>query len=247
MRIALLADPHANLEALTACLEHARGEGVEGEAYLGDLVGYGADPGPVVDQVMASVHRGAVAVLGNHDQAVVGRRTGTMAADATGVIEWTRAHLGEAQRAYLDTLPLVVERPGQLFVHANAWAPGEWEYINGSHDAGRSMRAASARLTFCGHVHQPGLYHLGRDGRAGRFQPVPGTAIRLGGQRQWLAIPGSVGQPRDGNPAACYATFDDQTATITFFRVPYDCETTARKIRQAGLPEVFARRLELGG
>ena len=246
MPTALLADIHANHEALSACLEHARRQGVDSYAFLGDLVGYGADPGPVVDLVIASVQRGAVAVLGNHDQAVTQGPSRTMNADARKVIAWTRAHLTPAQLAFLGSLPLTEEREGRLHVHANAWDPGAWEYITSAFDAERSLRATQCRQTFCGHVHQPILFHRAADGRVYEFEPVPGTAIRLGGRRRWLAIPGSVGQPRDGNPAACYAVFDPATATLTYFRVPYDAEGAARKVRDAGLPQRLGTRLEAG-
>jgi diadenosine tetraphosphatase ApaH/serine/threonine PP2A family protein phosphatase len=246
MLTALLADIHANHDALTACLGHARTQGADSHAFLGDLVGYGADPGPVMDLVIASVQRGAVAVLGNHDQAVAQGPSRSMNADARRVIEWTRAHLTSAQLAFLECLPLTVEREGRLYVHANAWDPGRWEYITTAFDAGRSLRATQCQQTFCGHVHQPALYHLIGEARVAHFQPVPGTAIPLGGRRRWLAIPGSVGQPRDGIPAACYAVFDTATAQLTFFRVPYDAESAARKVRKAGLPEALGTRLESG-
>jgi diadenosine tetraphosphatase ApaH/serine/threonine PP2A family protein phosphatase len=246
MLTALLADIHANHEALSACLEDARFQGVDSHVFLGDLVGYGADPGAVLDLVIASVQAGAVAVLGNHDQAVAQGPRGAMTPDARLVVEWTRAHLTSSQLTFLGDLPLTIERQGHLYVHANAWEPGRWEYITNTYDAGRSLRATQCRQTFCGHVHQPGLYHLAADGRVAHFQPVPGTAIRLGGRRRWLVIPGSVGQPRDGNPAACYAVFDTTSAMLTFFRVPYDAERAARKVRQAGLPEALGTRLESG-
>jgi diadenosine tetraphosphatase ApaH/serine/threonine PP2A family protein phosphatase len=124
-------------------------------------------------------------------------------------------------------------------VHANAWAPEQWEYINSTFDAGRSLRATPRRLTFCGHVHTPSLDHAGADGRTSSFDPVPGMGIPLGSTRRWLAIPGSVGQPRDANPAACYAIFDDASGVMTFHRVPYDAEVPLRKIRDAGLPLSF--------
>jgi diadenosine tetraphosphatase ApaH/serine/threonine PP2A family protein phosphatase len=246
MPTALLADIHANHEALSACLEHARRQGVDSYAFLGDLVGYGADPGPVVDLVITSVERGAVAVLGNHDQAVTQGPSRTMNADARKVITWTRDHLTPAHLAFLGRLPLTEVRESRLYVHANAWDPASWEYITSAFDAERSLRATPCQQTFCGHVHQPMLFHRTADGRVYEFEPVPGTAIRLGALRRWLAIPGSVGQPRDGNPAACYAVYDAGTATLTYFRVPYDAEGAARKVRDAGLPLRLGTRLEAG-
>jgi diadenosine tetraphosphatase ApaH/serine/threonine PP2A family protein phosphatase len=246
MRIALLSDLHANLEALVACLDHARGHGADQRVFLGDLVGYGADPGPVMDIVAEGIHRGDVAILGNHDAAVSRAISYRMSIDAQLVVEWTRAHLSEGQLGLLGSLPLFCEQGGRLYVHANAWAPEKWEYVLTEFDAGRSMRASPWGLTFCGHVHTPALYHMGGDGRVGAFEPVPGVAIPLRPQRRWLAIPGSAGQPRDGNPAACYAIFDDATRQLTAFRVPYDHEAAARKIAAAGLPQGFDTRLVTG-
>jgi diadenosine tetraphosphatase ApaH/serine/threonine PP2A family protein phosphatase len=247
MLTALLTDIHANLEALSACLDHARRMRVERYAFLGDLVGYGADPGPVVDVVRASVDRGAIAVLGNHDQAVVKNMRVAMNVDAQRVVEWTRAQLNAVQLAFLGALPLVAEENSHLYVHANAWDPGRWEYIHSRFDAGRSLRATRCQITFCGHVHEPMLYHLTQTGHVADFRPAPGMGIPLARRRRWLALPGSVGQPRDGIPAACYAVFESQTAVLTFFRVPYDTESAARKIRRAGLPEGLGVRLEAGG
>ena len=246
MRIALLADIHANREALEACLTHAQRGGVTSYAFLGDLVGYGADPHWVIDTVMSMASAGAVVVIGNHDSAVLHGPRKTMNEDAQKVIAWTRAQLVAAQMQFLAELPLQAEQDDRLYVHANAWAPERWEYINSAFDARSSMAATRCRYTFCGHVHEPGLYHMGTDWRAAAFKPVAGTAIPLGPRRRWLAIPGSVGQPRDGIPAACYALFDTTAGTLIYHRVPYDFESAAGKIRAAGLPERFVILLEKG-
>ncbi|HTP94593.1 MAG TPA: metallophosphoesterase family protein [Burkholderiales bacterium] len=246
MRIALLADVHANREALSACLAHAARCGAEHYVFLGDLVGYGADPEWVIDAIMERVRQGAVVVLGNHDQAAAHEPASGMRADIRRVLAWTRAQLGPARLEFLRDLPLTAEEGGRLYAHANAYAPDRWGYVLGTVDAARSLRATRCAYTFCGHVHTPTLFHMGADARASRFEPVPGTAIPLGKLRRWLIIPGSVGQPRDGIPAACYALFDDAAATLTFFRVPYDIESAAGKIRAAGLPPSLATRLETG-
>ena len=98
-----------------------------------------------------------------------------------------------------------------LFVHANAYAPAEWDYIQGRLEAVRSLHATPCHYTFCGHMHEPKLFHLSGTGKAGDFTPTPGVPIPVPPHRQWLVIPGSAGQPRDGNPAACYAIFDRET------------------------------------
>jgi len=110
----------------------------------------------------------------------------------------------------------------------------------------RSLQATTARFTFCGHVPDPKLFHLSGTGKAGDFVPTPGMPIPLSEQRRWLVIPGSTGQPRDGNPAACYATFETQGSTLTYHRVPYDVESASAKIRAAGLPQRLAWRLQHG-
>jgi hypothetical protein len=138
--------------------------------------GYGADPGWVIDTVRSCVGRGAIAVQGNHDAAVVHGPRKTMNAEAQQVIAWTRAQLDESQLAFLAGLPLQVEDDGRLFVHANAWAPQRWEYILTAFDARSSMAATRCRYTFCGHIHEPTLYHMGADWRASAFTPVAGVA-----------------------------------------------------------------------
>lgn len=246
MKTALLTDLHANREAVEAVLEHARGQGVHSYAFLGDLVGYGADPEWVLDIVRDKVDDGAIVVMGNHDQAVaMGSRPG-MNPDAQYVIDWTRSQLRADQLEFLSALPMAAEHGETLYVHANAFAPAAWDYVHDRDTAMRSINATHHRITFCGHVHEPRLYHQSAVGKAGEFVPSPGVPIPLLTQRRWLGIPGSAGQPRDGNPAACYAVHDDQASTLTFWRVPYDHDGAAAKIRAASLPQRLASRLAEG-
>ncbi|HSW02969.1 metallophosphoesterase family protein [Aquabacterium sp.] len=246
MKTAVITDLHANREAVESVLEHARAQGPHSWMLLGDFVGYGADPGWVVDTVREMVRNGAFAVQGNHDLAVVLGASPQMRPEPRFVIDWTRAQLTPAQIDFLASLPLTVQRGDQLFVHANAWAPAGWEYITGRMEAVRSLHATRSRYTFCGHMHEPRLFHLSGAGKAGDFVPTPGVPIPVPPHRQWLIIPGSAGQPRDGNPAACYAMFDDEAATITYHRVPYDHQAAGAKILAANLPQRLALRLEDG-
>jgi len=246
MLIAILTDIHANREAMTACLAHAKERHAQRYAFLGDLVGYGADPAWVVDTVMDYVEQGAFAVQGNHDAAVTQAPSRHMNPQARAVVEWTRAQLDERQLRFLDTLPLTQEYNNLLFVHATAAEPKSWEYINGTLEAVKSMHATRCRITFCGHVHEPALYNLSPTGKVSSFVPTGDSSIPLGTQRRWLVLPGSTGQPRDGNPAACYALFDDTTYELIYFRVPYDYETAAAKIHAAGLPQSIGHRLAHG-
>jgi predicted phosphodiesterase len=170
MWIGLLSDIHANREALETTLDHAQRAGISRLVFLGDYVGYGADPGYVVDTVMREVEAGAVALLGNHD-AAIGSGPGGMNSIAAEAIEWTRPRLNSAQREFLARLPLTFEDDSRLFVHASAHAPAHWEYVTDVPAASRSFMATQAHATFCGHVHVPELFHLSSTGKIAGFQP----------------------------------------------------------------------------
>jgi diadenosine tetraphosphatase ApaH/serine/threonine PP2A family protein phosphatase len=245
MLTALFADIHGNLAALEACLRHARARGAQRYAFLGDLVGYGPDPAAVVD-LIAGIE-GAVIVKGNHDEAVgvepKRRDLGDVAYDA---IVWTRSVLSTEQRRFLSELPLIVRQDDVCFVHASAHRPETWEYVIDVAAAQRSMEAAATCYVFCGHVHDPMLYFKTPAGKTAAFRPTSGSPVPVARRHRWLSIVGSVGQPRDGNPAAAYALFDDATPSTTLFRIPYDHLATAQRIRELGLPisELLAERIE---
>jgi diadenosine tetraphosphatase ApaH/serine/threonine PP2A family protein phosphatase len=243
--IALFTDIHANREAFEACLAHVGRYRVDRFVFLGDSVGYGADPGFVVDTVRGFVERGAIALLGNHDSAATGTRE-RMNDEAALAIEWTRAQLDDSQRGFLAGLPLAAAEDDRLYVHASAAEPAHWDYVIDAAAAARSLHATRAALTFCGHTHVPALFHLSATGRVAGFDPPADVAMPLTPQRRWTAVIGAVGQPRDRNPAACYALFDDSARTLSYLRVPYDIESAARKIRDAGLPLFLSARLAWG-
>jgi diadenosine tetraphosphatase ApaH/serine/threonine PP2A family protein phosphatase len=149
------------------------------------------------------------------------------------------------ERAFLGQLPYTVERADALFVHASAAEPAKWAYIVGQKAAEHCLAATEASKVFVGHLHHPSLYFSVRN-RVLAFMPQPGVPVSMTQGRRWLAIAGSVGQPRDGNPAAAYLTFDAASSQAIFFRVPYDWMGAAAKIRAAGLPEDLATRLGHG-
>jgi diadenosine tetraphosphatase ApaH/serine/threonine PP2A family protein phosphatase len=245
MRIALMTDMHGNREAFAACLDHAGQNAIDRYVLLGDFVGYGADPGWVIDTAMSYVERGAVAILGNHDAAVLADSANMNEVAAEAII-WTRTQLDDGQRNFIAGLPLLIEERDRLYVHASAHEPDQWHYVIDIYAAAESLVASDARTTFCGHTHVPALFHMTPDGDFASFAPVEREEIPLAPEHQWLAVIGSVGQPRDHNPAACYAVLDDTHDTLTYVRVPYDIRTAARKIRAAGLPGVLAARLTEG-
>ncbi|MDE2400517.1 MAG: metallophosphoesterase family protein [Burkholderiales bacterium] len=243
MKLALLSDLHSNRQATEAVWAHAQTQGIDQLVLLGDFVDYGADPVWVVDFVRDQISRGAIAVRGNHDDAIDGHGTAELGHHVLQSLEWTRQQLSPDQQVFLASLPLTATVGPCLIAHANAHDPVHWGYVLSRLDAARSLMATPSRFVFCGHVHEPCLYHLSQTSKAGEFTPVPGVPIELSPARRWLAIPGSVGQPRDGNPAACYATFDTDSSTLTFHRVPYDHDEAARRILAAGLPAYDAERL----
>jgi diadenosine tetraphosphatase ApaH/serine/threonine PP2A family protein phosphatase len=243
--LAIFTDIHANRQAFGACLELARARGADRIICLGDYVGYGADPEWAVETVMDLVERGAVAVRGNHDSAV-GTTTESMSAMAQAAIEWTRSRLSASQRRFLADLPLAVQEEDRLYVHSEASNPAKWRYVEYSADAARSIVATPAHVTFCGHVHRPALYSMSSAARMTSFVPTADVPVQLLGGRRWLAVVGSVGQPRDGDAAASFAMFDTGTGEITYCRAAYDVEAAAARIRENGLPLWLADRLSVG-
>ncbi|HSV35214.1 MAG TPA: metallophosphoesterase [Ramlibacter sp.] len=252
MRIALLSDLHANRHALEACLLDARGRSADQYAFLGDLVGYGGEPGAVLDRVMDLQARGAWVLRGNHDEAALASPAlGPPGRTVTGDhgAAWTGAQLSPAQREFLAGLPLVLRHDFIFLVHASANDPGQWHYVDDGRAAQASLDAACVNgvtHVFGGHVHEQRLYFQGAGRGVMPFAPTPGVAIAVRQPRRWLAAVGAVGQPRDGTPSAMYALFDTTALQLVFLRVPYDVAGAARAIRQAGLPAFYADRLAQG-
>lgn len=245
MPIALLADLHANLEAFEACLTDLEKRGADRIVILGDVVGYGADPLAVTRRVMALAANGAVVVRGNHDHAAVSDHP-RMTPDAEAAIAWTRTVLDAEAREFLKGLPMQVVEEDRLYLHADASEPASWRYVADGEAASRSLAATEARLTFVGHTHKPRIFHLPSGGEVERLRVPAGQATPLSAPGKWLAVQGAVGQPRDENPAAFYALYDEKRYTLTWVRVAFDVEAAAAKIRAAGLPERLASRLMKG-
>ena len=245
MRIALLSDIHGNREALAACLAHLQRNPVDRIIFMGDVVGYGADPAWCLETVMKLCGTGASALLGNHDEAVF-KLDCDMNAAAKAAIEWTRTRMTAEHRAFLERMPTLMEEGEIMYVHASAAQPREWHYMIKERDADICLRYTDKRIVFCGHVHRPKYFHAMDKRPIEAFTPPAGVPIPLLRQRRWVLVLGSVGQPRDHNPAAAYSVFDAAQGRVTMHRVAYDIDTAARKIREAGLPPLLAERLYTG-
>jgi diadenosine tetraphosphatase ApaH/serine/threonine PP2A family protein phosphatase len=249
MRLALMSDIHGNIQALDACLSHARAQKAQRFAFLGDLVGYGANPVEVIERIMLLTEEGATVIQGNHDEMAV-KPPADIQNIGSSTADWTHRQLSEAQRAWLAALPLSAQLDNILLVHASADKPEAWRYIYDERAATASLDASAnwpgVRYVFGGHVHEQSLYYRGSKLGLMKFTPQPGVAVPVPTHRQWLATVGSVGQPRDGKPDAMYALIDTDRWQLTFHRVAYDHSAAAWAIRAAGLPEFFAERLEKG-
>jgi predicted phosphodiesterase len=243
-RIGLFADLHSNLEAFDACLSRAQELGVTRFVFLGDLVGYNADPAALIDRIADLVaSKKAIAILGNHDEAIFKNSRDKMNANANAAIEWTKSQLNNAQVQFLKDLPLIVNEEKMCFVHASAYNPSDWNYVTDSMSAWRCAQSSGKSYTFVGHAHEQALFYQSAVGKLIRFAPHPGDEIPVLQHRQWVSVVGSLGQPRDGNPEACFAVFEPETEVLTFHRTPYDNFSAAEKVRRAGLPEDLAIRL----
>jgi diadenosine tetraphosphatase ApaH/serine/threonine PP2A family protein phosphatase len=246
-RIGLFADLHSNLEAFEACMARADELGVTRMVFLGDLVGYNADPVAIIERIGEMVeNQKAIALLGNHDEAVFKDSSKQMNASANAAIAWTKSQLHHSHVDFLKNLPLIVHEEKMCFVHASAHSPENWNYVTDSMSAWRCAQNSGKSYTFVGHAHEQALFYQSAVGKLIRFAPHPGDEIPVLHHRQWVSVVGSLGQPRDGNPEACFAVFEPRAEALTFHRTPYDHFTAADKVRRAGLPEDLANRLITG-
>ena len=245
MKFAVLTDIHANREALQAVLADVAARGADRIVFLGDLVGYGPDPAWCVDKVADLVAAGALCVQGNHDSAATGRDE-SLSVSASRAMAWTRTQISDAHQAFLAGLPLTHAEGDVLFVHASANDPGSWLYVSSASMARGAFRSCQARVILCGHVHVPLLVSRDMGGVVQEHTFRMAMPIPLIRSRRWLAVVGSVGQPRDGFVQAGYAMLDTQANELTFRRVAYDASKTVQKMRAVGLPEELAVRLIRG-
>jgi diadenosine tetraphosphatase ApaH/serine/threonine PP2A family protein phosphatase len=239
MKLAIFGDIHANLEALERVLADAADQGVEQHACIGDVVGYNANPHECMERV-----RGldCPVVKGNHDEeASLDTEIIGLNPLAQAALEWTRDHLTEEDKQWLRDLRMVRQVRDFTIVHATLDSPGQWHYVMNKFDAMASFRHQYTQLCFYGHTHTPRVYVKEQSVTMEDIE-----LVRMVPGRKYFINVGSVGQPRDGDPRCSYGIYDDEEQTVQIRRLDYDITETQRKIREGGLPEPLAGRLDFG-
>jgi diadenosine tetraphosphatase ApaH/serine/threonine PP2A family protein phosphatase len=242
LRYGILSDVHSNLEALRAVIAEIDAMGVDALLCLGDIVGYGPSPNECCDLLR---ERGVIAIAGNHDEAAVKgvgeERFNPLAREA---ITWTREQLTPDNRAYLAGLPRERRLDGFAMVHG---APvHHFEYIMDVRDAQRAFELAQEPLTFVGHSHVAEVYYQDPGGRTFQQRLLHGGRIDIVREFRYIINVGSVGQPRDRNPQASFAAYDDAAHAVEIKRVTYDIDRVRERIAQASLPPTLSERLVSG-
>jgi predicted phosphodiesterase len=245
MRYLILTDIHANLEGLHTCLKDARARGYDETLVLGDIVGYGPDPNAVIESIRELKPKAIV--RGNHDKVALGMNQAEgFHAAARAAAHWMLESLTDENREWLVALPMgptIID--GELEICHGA-PFDEDAYIFDELDARHAFEAATAPVCFYGHTHFAVVFRLIKD-LLEIVSPSNGeTALTIEPQARYLVNPGSVGQPRDGDPRAAYALYDTNTKQLDLIRLAYPLEITQEKMLKVGLPDPLARRLALG-
>ncbi len=249
MQVAVLSDIHGNLPALESVLEDIEGTDVEQRWCLGDVVGYGASPNECVERVREGCE---VCLVGNHDLAVLGEiDTSTFSGAASAAVEWTQERISESTREYLSALsPSDTSHVAGLY-HASPRDP-VWEYVLWPEQAAECLAVQERRVSLIGHSHVALFFSIpdDEDDRPERqeargWQAGAGTRLEIS-EGRWLINPGSVGQPRDGDPRAAWLELDTETWEATYHRMPYDIEQAAAAIEATELPAHLGKRLFVG-
>ncbi len=243
MKVGLIADIHSNAEAIISVL--GRLGDVEEIWCLGDIVGYGPDPARCIDLVRERRH---VCVIGNHDLCVLNAiDVSEFNAEAIESCLWNRDHLSGERLAFLRSLPATAEpAPGVILVHGSP-RKGIWEYVLSSWQADEILSETDASMIFVGHSHIPLAFMKPGEAPVEYIHLADGQVLELNKKGvRYLINPGSVGQPRDGDPRASYMIFDTESYQVEFHRIAYPVETTQEKMLLAGLPTSLSDRLKAG-
>ncbi len=239
----MLADIHSNLAAFKAVLNDLELRGGAEEIWcLGDVVGYGPEPHECIELLRKHKH---FCVAGNHDWAAAGKvDTAAFNQDAAAAARWTARQLSPQDIEYLDDLPPVIKRDDFTLVHGSPRGP-IWEYILSVENARDNLAYFDTPFCFIGHSHLPLVFKLEKSGECSWSRFMPEVKLKLGKDRL-IVNPGSVGQPRDGDPRASYAIYDSDAGSVILYRVAYEIHATQEKMKRHQLPARLAARLTYG-
>lgn len=243
MRYAILADIHSNLAAFQAVLEDSVKRGGFEEIWcLGDVVGYGPDPGECLQLLRQHRH---LCIAGNHDWAAIGEvDTSYFNPEAAAAAHWTASQLSVEDIDYLRHLPLTLQRDDFTLAHGSPREP-VWEYVLSTQTAKANFAYFDTKFCLVGHSHVPLVFDLDQDNLC-QLHQLPGELLLKQEENRLIINCGGVGQPRDGDPRASYGILDDEEGIIYHYRVNYDISTTQQKMAKAGLPFRLANRLSYG-
>jgi diadenosine tetraphosphatase ApaH/serine/threonine PP2A family protein phosphatase len=240
MLFAIVSDIHANLEALQTVLADLDQRRPEAVVCLGDFVGYGASPNPCVEILRPRIE---AAVIGNHDDAAIGRTSlEGFNHEAARAARWTTEQLTPESQSYLEGLPVQVDWHDALLVHASPSEPEAWHYVLSPAEADFEFSTFTQKICFIGHSHYPGTFVASGN----RTTYTRQARVPLDPGSRYLVNVGSVGQPRDGDPRAAFLLWDTKASYLEHVRLDYDIEAAGARIRQAGLPAFLAERLRWG-
>ena len=242
MRYGIISDIHSNLEALTAVLAIFKKSSIDQYLCLGDIIDYGADPSPCVELVKSL---NPIVVVGNHEWAFSHPEIiGSFNKYAKKSIVWTLKQVSASQKNYLSSLPLTLEKENFILVHSSLEKPENFNYVFTPEDLQINFQLLKKKICFFGHSHIPGIYIYDSEER--KVRTLPEKKVKFKNGEKYLINVGSVGQPRDRNPAASFGIYDTEKKTVEIKRASYAIKKAQEKIIRAGLPEFLAERLAVG-
>jgi diadenosine tetraphosphatase ApaH/serine/threonine PP2A family protein phosphatase len=242
LKYAVISDIHGNLEALNAVLKDIKKRGADTTICLGDIVGYYPNPRQCIELVSSHA---PLCVAGNHDYAAVGKTdTSNFTYFAFSAMEWTKQRLTDADKAFLNAMPLTRDIGDMFFVHSSPCSPERFSYVfpDNEYSIIEAFGHLTRRMNFIGHTHWPFIMY--QEGDSVILHSETSVCIEIG--RVYLINVGSVGQPRDFDSRSCYAIYDTQSGVVSLHRVAYNYKVTQKKVKENNLHAFLAERLEKG-
>ena len=241
MKFIIFSDIHSNLESLQSFCRVTESVLHDKKVCLGDIVGYNADPNPVVEWVRDKTD---FALAGNHDYSVLNKTDPNYLNPAAYQASlWTRRNLTNSNKDFLNTLPIEKEEDGIYWVHSSPFEPKKWHYVSTKKSAEKNFNYFDQAICFVGHSHLPGIFEKNKNNKVYSHDT---TKEELDPESRYIINVGSLGQPRDGNPDPVFVFYDSVSHIVKFFRFSYDLFSTQQKIIACGLPYILADRLIKG-